>query len=75
MHLGIFLIILFSKIFSQHFIDITDESGTEVSRHQSSFFGAGVTMVDFDNDDLDDIIVEKIRKSLAQPTGRPISKQ
>ncbi len=27
------------------------------------------------DNDLDDIIVEKIRKSLAQPTGRPISKQ
>ena len=53
----ILLIILLSKVTPQYFIDITDESGTEVSRHQSSFFGAGVTMVDFDHDGYDDIIV------------------
>ena len=31
-------------ILSQSFLDITESSGTEVSRHQSSFFGAGVTI-------------------------------
>ena len=57
MRLFILLTILLSKITPQYFLDITDESGTEVSRHQSSFFGAGVTMVDFDHDGYDDIIV------------------
>ena len=57
MRLYILLIILLSKATPQYFLDITDESGTEVSRHQSSFFGAGATMVDFDHDGYDDIIV------------------
>ena len=57
MRLFILLIIILSKITPQYFVDITDESGTEVNRHQSSFFGAGVTMVDFDHDGYDDIIV------------------
>ena len=57
MRLFILLLILLSKVTPQYFLDITDESGTEVSRHQSSFFGAGVTMVDFDHDGYDDIIV------------------
>jgi len=57
MHLFILLLISFSKVIPQYYIDITDESGTEVSRHQSSFFGAGVTIVDFDHDGDDDIIV------------------
>ena len=55
----LFLIIpfLFSFIIPQYFIDITETSGTVVSRPQSSFFGAGVTIVDYDHDGLDDIIV------------------
>ena len=57
MHLLVFLFLFCSKIMGQYFTDITDASGTEVSRHQSSFFGAGVSMVDFDQDGLDDIIV------------------
>ena len=53
----ILLVILFSNITPQYFLDITDESGTEVSRQQSSFFGAGATMADFNQDGLEDIIV------------------
>nr|MBC8310690.1 VCBS repeat-containing protein [Candidatus Neomarinimicrobiota bacterium] len=52
---------LISIILPQYFIDITESSGTEVSRHQSSFFGAGVTIVDYDHDGLDDILVPTLQ--------------
>ena len=60
MYLSFFIISL-SFLYNQAFIDITDPSGTQVSRHQSSFFGAGVTIVDYDNDGLDDIIVPTVQ--------------
>ncbi|MBT7377947.1 MAG: CRTAC1 family protein, partial [Candidatus Marinimicrobia bacterium] len=54
-------ILFFSIIFPQFFLDITESSGAEVSRHQSSFFGAGVTIVDYDNDGLDDVLVPTLQ--------------
>ena len=52
---------LVSIILPQYFLDITESSGTEVSRHQSSFFGAGITIVDYDHDGLDDILVPTLQ--------------
>lgn len=52
---------LVSIILPQYFLDITESSGTEVSRHQSSFFGAGVTIIDYDHDGLDDILVPTLQ--------------
>ena len=60
-HLFPLICLLFSVALPQYFIDITESSGTEVSRHQSSFFGAGVTIVDYDHDGLDDIMVPTLQ--------------
>ena len=52
------LLILFNLLISQnYFIDITDDTDTGVWRPQYSFFGAGATMADFDQDGNIDIFV------------------
>ena len=62
-----YLIILFicCQLTAQFFEDITDQSGTGVYRPQHSFFGAGATMADFDQDGYIDIFV-------ATPNGEPL---
>jgi len=51
------IIIGYNQLTGQIFEDITDQSGTAVYRPQYSFFGAGATMADFDQDGFIDIFV------------------
>ena len=59
------IIIGYNQLAGQLFEDITDQSGTGVYRPQYSFFGAGATMADFDQDGYIDIFV-------ATPNGEPL---
>ena len=51
------IIIGYNQLTGQLFEDITDQSGTAVYRPQYSFFGAGATMADYDQDGYIDIFV------------------
>jgi len=51
------IIIGYNQLTGQLFEDITDQSGTAAYRPQYSFFGAGATMADFDQDGYIDIFV------------------
>ncbi|MBC8257259.1 MAG: VCBS repeat-containing protein [Candidatus Marinimicrobia bacterium] len=51
------IIIGYNQLTGQLFEDITDQSGTAVYRPQYSFFGAGATMADFDQDGYIDVFV------------------
>jgi len=51
------IIIGYNQLTGQLFEDITDQSGTAVYRPQYSFFGAGATMADFNQDGLIDVFV------------------
>ena len=53
----LFIIIGYNQLAGQLFEDITDQSGTAVYRPQYSFFGAGATMADFDQDGYIDVFV------------------
>ena len=60
-----FLLCLLQFICGQIFVDITQESGTEVNRYWASYFGAGATIADLDQDGNMDILVPT-------PDGEPI---
>ena len=51
------IIIGYNQLTGQLFEDITDQSGTAVYRPQYSFFGAGATMADFNQDGYIDVFV------------------
>ena len=51
------IIIGYNQLTGQLFEDITDQSGTAVYRPQYSFFGAGATMADFNQDGFIDVFV------------------
>ena len=53
----LFIFIGYNQLTGQLFEDITDQSGTAVYRPQYSFFGAGATMADFDQDGYIDVFV------------------
>ena len=51
------IVICINLLIGQLFTDITDESNTAVYRPDYSFFGAGATMADFNQDGLIDILL------------------
>ena len=51
------ILFIYCQLTAQLFEDITDQSGTAVYRPQYSFFGAGATMADFDQDGYMDVFV------------------
>ena len=57
MHRNLIILFIYSQMSAQLFEDITIQSGTAVYRPQYSFFGAGATMADFDQDGNIDIFV------------------
>ena len=81
MKLTFILIILLTISTSQdYFLDITDDTETGVWRPQYSFFGAGVTMADFDQDGNMDIFVPtpsgdllKVFRNLGNETFEEVS--
>ena len=65
MYRNFIILIIYCQLTAQLFEDITDESGTAVYRPQYSFFGAGATMADYDQDGYIDIFV-------STPNGEPL---
>ena len=57
MYKNFIILLICCQLSAQLFDDITDQSGTAVYRPQYSFFGAGATMADFDQDGNIDIFV------------------
>ena len=57
MHRNFIILFIYCQLTAQIFEDITDQTGTAVYRPQYSFFGAGATMADFDQDGNIDVFV------------------
>ena len=58
MYKNFIILLICCQLTSQIFEDITDQSETAVYRPQYSFFGAGATMADFDQDGYIDVLLQ-----------------